>query len=112
MEPSLPDDDFFHEFQTRHASPSFKLKLSLYLGRRCWRPACQASELVQLRVEDVGLAERVVTIRRGKGSKRREVPIRRELTQLLRLPIGSQRTGPLFPSRERGTRPMPYVMTR
>jgi len=36
----------------------------------------RASELVQLRVEDVSLAERVVTIRDGKGGKRREVPIR------------------------------------
>ena len=37
----------------------------------------RASELVQLRVKDVSLAERVVTIQRGKGGKRREVPIRR-----------------------------------
>ena len=32
----------------------------------------RASELVQLRVEDVSLAERVVAIRHGKGGKRRE----------------------------------------
>ena len=38
----------------------------------------KASELVQLRVEDVSLVERVVTIRQGKGGKRREVPIRRD----------------------------------
>src|SRR3954449_6646015 len=37
----------------------------------------RASELVQLRVEDVSLTERVVTIRHGKGGKHREVPIRR-----------------------------------
>jgi integrase len=37
----------------------------------------RASESVQLRVEDISLAERVVTIRRGKGAERREVPIRR-----------------------------------
>jgi integrase/recombinase XerD len=72
----------------------------------------RASELVQLRVEDVSLAERVVTIRRGKGAKRREVPIRRELTQLLRLHIGGRQAGPLFPSRERGTGPIQHVMTR
>ena len=36
----------------------------------------RASELVQLRIEDVSLAERVITIRQGKGDKRREVPIR------------------------------------
>jgi integrase len=38
-----------------------------------------ASELVQLRVEDVSLIERLITIRQGKGGKRREVPIRRDL---------------------------------
>lgn len=72
----------------------------------------RASELVQLRVEDVSLAERVVTIRRGKGSKRREVPIRRELAQLLRLHIGTRRAGPLFASRQRGNGAIPHTMTR
>ena len=72
----------------------------------------RASELVQLRIEDVSLAERVITIRHGKGGKRREVPIRRELAQLLRLHIGSRRAGPLFASRQRGSGPMPHVLTR
>jgi integrase/recombinase XerD len=58
------------------------------------------------------LAERVITIRHGKGDKRREVPIRRELAQLLRLHIGSRRAGPLFTSRQRGSGPMPHVLTR
>jgi len=58
----------------------------------------RASELVQLRVEDVSLAERLVTIQHGKGGKRREVPIRRDLAQLLRLHIGARRAGPLFAS--------------
>src|SRR4051794_34728413 len=56
----------------------------------------RASELVQLRIEDVSLAERVVMIRHGKGARRREVPIRRDLAQLLRLHIGSRRAGALF----------------
>jgi integrase/recombinase XerD len=72
----------------------------------------RASELVQFRVEDVSLAERVIAIRHGKGGKRREVPIRRELAQLLRLHIGSRRAGPLFTSRQRGSGPMPHVLTR
>jgi integrase/recombinase XerD len=72
----------------------------------------RVSELVQLRVEDVSLAERVVVIRRGKGGKRREVPIRRELAQLLRLHIGTRRAGPLFPSRQKGSGPAPHVLTR
>jgi integrase/recombinase XerD len=72
----------------------------------------RASELVQLRVEDVSLAERVVTIRHGKGDKRREVPIRRELAQLLRLHIGARRAGPLFASRQQGSGPTPYTLTR
>ena len=72
----------------------------------------RASELVQLRIEDVSLAERVIIIRHGKGDKRREVPIRRELAQLLRFHIGSRRAGPLFTSRQRGSGPMPHVLTR
>ncbi len=72
----------------------------------------RASELVQLRVEDVSLAERVIAIRRGKGDKRREVPIRRELAQLLRLHVGGRRAGPLFASRQQGSGPTPHVLTR
>ena len=72
----------------------------------------RASELVQLRVEDVSLGERVVTIQNGKGGKRREVPIRRDLAQLLRLHIGVRRAGPLFASRQQGAGPTPYTLTR
>lgn len=72
----------------------------------------RASELVQLRIEDVSLAERVVIIRYGKGGKQREVPIRRELAQLLRLHIGARRAGPLFASREQGSGPVPHTLTR
>ena len=72
----------------------------------------RVSELVQLRVEDVSLAERVVIIEDGKGGKRREVPIRPGLARLLALHIGRRRTGPLFASREKGTGPRPHVYTR
>jgi integrase/recombinase XerD len=72
----------------------------------------RASELVQFRIEDVSLAERVVVIRHGKGDRRREVPIRRDLAQLLRLHIGSRRAGPLFASRQQGSGPTPHVLTR
>jgi integrase/recombinase XerD len=63
----------------------------------------RVSEFVQIRTEDVSLAERVIVIRRGKGGKRREVPIRRELAQLLQLHMGVRRAGPLFASRQRGS---------
>ena len=72
----------------------------------------RSSELVQLRVEDVSLAERVITIRQGKASKRREVPIGRDLAQLLRLHIGARRAGPLFASRQAGSGSTPHVLTR
>src|SRR5271157_2130292 len=72
----------------------------------------RASELVQLRVEDVSLVERAITIRQGKGGKRREVPIRRDMAQLLRLHIGARRAGPLFASRQGGSGPTPHVLTR
>ena len=65
----------------------------------------RASELVQFRIEDVSLAERVVVIRHGKGDKRREVPIRRDLAQLLRLHevavLAIAKTGVDFPPRKR-----------
>src|ERR1700674_3956103 len=72
----------------------------------------RASELVQLRVEDVSLAQRGIAIRRGKGGKHRDVPIRRDLAQLLRLHIGARRAGPLFASRQEGSGPTPPVLTR
>jgi integrase/recombinase XerD len=72
----------------------------------------RASELVQLRVEDVSLTERVIAIRHGKGGKRREVPVRRDLAQLLRLHIATRRAGPLFASRQQGSGPTPHVLTR
>jgi integrase/recombinase XerD len=72
----------------------------------------RVSEFVALRVDDVSLAERVVTIVAGKGGKRREVPIRPDLARLLALHIGKRRAGPLFLSREKGTGPRPHVYTR
>ena len=67
----------------------------------------RVSEFIDLRIEDVSFAERLVTIREGKGGKRREVPIRRELAQLLQVHPGNRRAGPLFQSRQR-----PYKFTR
>jgi integrase/recombinase XerD len=55
----------------------------------------------------------MVVIRRGRGGKRREVPIRRELAQLLRLHVGSRRRAdPLFASRQKGSGAVPHVCTR
>lgn len=67
----------------------------------------RVSEFVELRVEDISLCERLVVIQEGKGGKRREVPIRRELVQLLHVHVGAKRAGPLFRSRQK-----PYVYTR
>jgi len=96
---------FLDQAYARDGRTGLMLQTLLETGAR-------ASELVQLRVEDVSLSERVVTIRQGKGGKRREVPIRRDLAQLLRLHIGTRRAGPLFVSRQEGSGPTPYVLTR
>ena len=72
----------------------------------------RASELVQLRIEDVSLAERVITIRHGKGDKRREVPIRRDLAKLLQLHTGTRRAGPLFARRQQGSGAVLHTLTR
>jgi integrase/recombinase XerD len=96
---------FLDQAYARDGRTGLMLQTLLETGAR-------SSELVQLRVEDVSLAERVITIRQGKGGKRREVPIRRELAQLLRLHIGTRRAGPLFASRQEGSGPTPHVLTR
>ena len=72
----------------------------------------RVSEFVDLRVEDVSLAERAVVIEDGKGGKRREVPMRPELARLLALHVGSRRSGPLFVSRQRRTNGRPPAFTR
>ena len=62
----------------------------------------RVSEFVALRVENVSLDERIITIESGKGGERREIPIRAELARLLAMHIGKRRAGPLFTSREKG----------
>ena len=62
----------------------------------------RVSEFVALRVEDVDLSERTITVESGKGGKRREIPIRAELTRLLAMHVGARRAGPLFLSRQKG----------
>lgn len=96
---------FIDQAYARSGRTGLMLQTLLETGAR-------VSELVQLRTEDVSLAERIVVVRHGKGGKRREVPIRRELAQLLRLHIGTRRAGPLFPSRQKGSSTQPHVLTR
>jgi integrase/recombinase XerD len=101
----LPELRFLDQAYGQDGRTGLMLQTLLETGAR-------VSELVQLRIEDVSLAERVVMISQGKGGKRREVPIRRDRAQLLRLHIGGRRAGPLFASREQGTGPTPHVLTR
>ena len=96
---------FLDQAYTRDGRIGLMLQTLLETGAR-------ASELVQIRIEDVSLAERVITIRHGKGGKHREVPIRRDLAQLLRLHIGTRRAGPLFASRQQRSGPVPHTLTR
>jgi integrase/recombinase XerD len=58
----------------------------------------RVSEFVALQVEDISFAERILTVRDGKGGKRREVPLSRSLARELRLHVGGRNTGPLFQS--------------
>jgi len=68
---------------------------------------CRVSEFIELRIEDVSFMERVIIIRKGKGGKRREVPIRKELAKQLKIHIVNRKAGPLFKSRQK-----PYKYTR
>jgi integrase/recombinase XerD len=58
----------------------------------------RVSEFVSLQIEDVSFAERLITVRDGKGGKRREVPITQSLARELQLHVGGRNTGPLFQS--------------
>lgn len=72
----------------------------------------RVSEFIRLRVEDLSLEERVLVIQHGKGGKRREVPMRRELVQLLQIHLDKRRAGPLFRSRQKGSGATQYCYTR
>jgi integrase len=96
---------FIDQAYARSGQVGLMMQILLETGAR-------VSEFTALRVEDVSLIERVVTIAAGKGGKRREVPIRAELAKLLALHIGKRRTGPLFPSREKGKAARPRTYTR
>lgn len=68
---------------------------------------CRVSEFIELRVEDVSFEERLITIHKGKGGRRREVPIREDLAKQLKIHITNRKAGPLFKSRQK-----PYQYTR
>lgn len=68
---------------------------------------CRVSEFIELRVEDIAFSERLITIHKGKGGKRREVPIREDLAKQLKIYIHKRKVGPLFLSRQK-----PYKYTR
>jgi integrase/recombinase XerD len=65
--------------------------------------AARNNEFCNLDVEDLSLLELTIIIRIAKGQKPREVPITRELGQLLTVHIAHRSTGPLFLT-ERSTR--------
>ncbi|MEM9990596.1 MAG: tyrosine-type recombinase/integrase [Bacteroidota bacterium] len=68
---------------------------------------CRVSEFIELRVEDVSFEERLITIHKGKGGRRREVPIREDLAKQLKIHIANRKAGSLFKSRQK-----PYKYTR
>ena len=72
----------------------------------------RVSEFVQIRIEDISFSERILIIEEGKGGKRREIPLRRELTKLLQMHLGQRQAGFLFRSRERGAGGTPFSYSR
>jgi integrase/recombinase XerD len=63
----------------------------------------RVSEFATLQVEDISLTERILTVRYGKGGKRREVPLSRSLAREIRLHVGGRNAGPLFQSPRGGS---------
>lgn len=67
----------------------------------------RVSEFIEILIEDVSFAERLITIKKGKGGKRREIPIRQELAEQLKVHIDKRKAGFLFQSRQK-----PHKYTR
>jgi integrase len=63
--------------------------------RLMFETAIRSGELVDLRVEDVDLIGRLITIRRGKGGRGRVIPIGQATTEALVLYFGVRETHPL-----------------
>ena len=58
--------------------------------------AARVSEFTALQATDIYITEQKVIIRKGKGSKRREVPITKHLAEKLDYFLGDRKEGPLF----------------
>lgn len=58
--------------------------------------AARVSEFAALQVTDIYIKEQKVIIRKGKGEKRREVPITSHFAETLDYYIGKRKEGPLF----------------
>jgi integrase/recombinase XerD len=71
--------------------------------RLLFESAVRVAELARLEAPDVGLAERTVRVRQGKGGKDRVALIGEDLAQLLRVHLAGRDRGPLFVS-NRSTR--------
>lgn len=67
------------------------LLVGLYCGLR-------VSELVNLRVEDVDLGQRLVMVQEGKGAKDRNLPMPAKIVEPLRLWLAGRTSGWVFPS--------------
>ena len=87
---------FIDQAYTQGGRTGLMMQVLLETGAR-------VSEFIQLRVEDLSLEERALVIQYGKGGKRREVPMRRELVQLLQIHLDKRRAEPLFGSRQKGS---------
>lgn len=72
-----------------------KPKIGLMMST-LYQTAARVSEFVALEIRDVYADEQRIVIRKGKGDKRREVPIVQELARKLQIHIGQRKSGPLF----------------
>lgn len=73
-----------------------------------YETAVRVAEFSALRAEDFLYEQRRLVVARGKGDKRREVPLTRELANLLRLHLNGRTEGPMF----RSTRGKAYSTRR
>lgn len=89
---SADEKDRFLEAAFRRSATTGLMMMTLY------ETAARVSEFVGIQADDVLFEALRITIRKGKGSKRREVPITKNLAYALQVHLGGRRRGYLFES--------------
>jgi site-specific recombinase XerD len=73
-----------------------KSSLTGLMMQTLYETGTRVNEFTNLNADDIMIEEKRITIREGKGDKRREVPIEEHLARSLQIHLNGREAGPLF----------------